>query len=239
VGILGRNKVGRAVDKILAEIKRGANGGLEVMTVTLRNTDIPISYSLDTVLPLVVDSIQRAGYAVSSTHFDAELVVAMITVRTAAAAGSGPVAAGSVGVDGVAGVGQGASAPGGLGFLPTDALGGLERIGRNDFGQQTSPGNAEDLWPVVSPFRDAARADPATFVAAVAKVMLFGDLYAALGAASVVYDFVPAEYRQGPDYDVIMNGACLLFREKELRSIFVPQYLLDWSQENTGMPWPW
>ena len=69
--------------------------------------------------------------------------------------------------------------------------------------------------------------------------MLFGDLYAALGAASVVCDFVPAEYRQGADYDVIMNGACLLFREKELRSIFVPQYLLDWSQKNTGMPWPW
>jgi hypothetical protein len=239
VGVLGRNKVRRAVDKILVEIERGANGGLEVMTVTLKSTDIPISYSLDTVLPIVVDSIQRAGYAVRGTQFDRGLAVATITVSTAAAAGSGPVPAGSVSVDRAAGMDQGASAPGGPGFLPTDALAGLDRIGRSDFGQMTSPGNVEDLWPVVSPFRDAARADPATFVAAVAHVMLFGDLYAALGAASVVYDFVPAEYQQGPDYDVIMNGACLLFRDKELRSIFVPQYLLDWSQKNTGMPWPW
>jgi hypothetical protein len=135
---------------------------------------------------------------------------------------------------------QGANAGlGGPGFLPTDALAGLDRIGRNDFRQLNSPGSGEDLSPVVSQFRDAARADPVTFVAAVAHVMLLGDLYAALGAASVVYNVVPRDYRQGPDYDVIMNAACLLFREKEMRRIFVPSYLLNWSQTNSGMPWPW
>jgi hypothetical protein len=219
---LGRKKVERAVGKLLSEIRTNATAGLEVCTVSLKNTDIPLAYTLETVLPTVVNAVQRAGFSVLETHCSPGSYVATITVRTSSAATEATMATPTA---------TSASSASAVGRLPSDALNRLERYGRHEFDREGSTERPEEMWPLVSVFMGIARANPAVFLAQMASAVLPAGGYAALGAASVIYDVVPSDNRRGTSYEAIMTTACRFLRDSGVPRSHADNYLLvHWSK---------
>lgn len=210
-----------AIDRVLAEATDCEAEGLDTATVSLRAIDLPISVPLDTAAPHVVRALQEAGYAVIATNITADSNVATFTVRFAHATNPAPESAPS--------------------FLPDGAIDRLERFGRHEFNSGTPDGSSEDpdeLWMhVVVPLRDRARSDPAAFLAEIAVLVVEHGGFAAVGAASLVYDWVPQDLWSGSDYESIMRGAVTFLHDNDVPSIYVGQYLLDYWTKQNGRPW--
>lgn len=77
--VAGVSRLQHAIDKLLADIVRRSEQGLEECTVSFSQRDVGVTWSLDTATPVVVQAIQDTGHTVLGV--ESELTHVMLRVR--------------------------------------------------------------------------------------------------------------------------------------------------------------